>query len=269
MPAPVFQPRDPEMAGEYALFDSILERVQRDLPTAVALAVSVLGRSHDGPTVLAARGCGREFVDAQLTGGPVVDAFTHQVPVLSPDLRSDDRWPGLTAAALQESPGHMWIEQLRGAVAVPGVWRDDETVVLSCVLDEPAGVDTVVTLIGYEQLITAAMVTAAAQDSAQIADMLSVLQSRGTIEQAKGVIMGLLRCDAETAWSTLRRASHESNVKLRVLAVALVEHIGGGPAEQPAAAPIVPDETARRAARLLWAVLTHAPRPDGESPTGA
>lgn len=270
MPAPAFQPRESDTASEYALFDRILERVQRDLPSAAALAVSVHGRSHDGPAVLAARGCGREFVDAQLAGwgGPVVDAFTHQVPVLSPDLRSDDRWPGLMAAPLRESLGQGRIELLRGAVAVPGVWHADETVVLSCVLDEPAGVDTVMALIGYEQLIAAAMVTAAAQDSAQIADMLSVLQSRGTIEQAKGVIMGLLRCDAETAWSTLRRASHESNVKLRVLAVALVEHIGGGPAEQPATAPIVPDETARRAARLLWAVLTHAPRPDGESPEG-
>lgn len=271
MPAPVFRPREHELAGEYALFDRILERVQRDLPNAVALAVSVHGMGHDGPAVLSAYGCGREFVEAQLTGpgGPVVDAFTHQVPVLSPDLRADDRWPGLSVAALREALGHGLVERLRGAVAVPGVWQADETVVLSCVLDEPAGVDTVVTLIGYEQLITAAMVTAAAQDSTQVADMLSVLQSRGTIEQAKGVIMGLLRCDAETAWSTLRRASHESNVKLRVLAVALVEHIGGGPAEQPTAAPIVPDETARRAARLLWAVLTHAPQPDSEPPKGA
>ena len=93
--------------------------------------------------------------------------------------------------------------------------------------------------------------------------MLAVLQSRGAIEQAKGVIMGSLRCDAEAAWSTLRRASHESNVKLRELAVALVEHVGGVPAEQPAvSAPIVPDERARRAAGLLWAVLIHAPKPD-------
>lgn len=277
MPAPGFHPRElsPEAAAQCALFDRILERVHRDLPTALGLAVSVHGRGHeDGPAVLAARGCGREFVEAQLRGlgGPVVDAFTHQVPVLSPDLWCDDRWPALTAAVLREKAhegGPVW-ERLRGAVAVPGVWQDDETVVLSCVLDEPAGVDTVVNLIGYEQLITAAMVTAAAQDSTQIADMLAVLQSRGAIEQAKGVIMGLLRCDAETAWSTLRRASHESNVKLRVLAVALVEHIGGAPAEQPAvAAPIIPDDAARRAARLLWAVLSHAPRPDRDPSDGA
>lgn len=267
MPAPDFHPRDQDaeasLHGE--LFDRILERIHHDLPGAVGLAVSVHDRHRSATEILAAREAGREFVTTQLDTqrGPVAAALEHQVPVLSPDLRCDDRWPGLAEAMIgsgQTDPADVW-SVARGAAAVPGVWQDDKTVVLSCVLDQPASADTISTLIGYERLITAAMVTAAAQDSTQIADMLAVLQSRGAIEQAKGVIMGLLRCDADTAWATLRRASHESNVKLRVLAVALVEHIGGVPAEQPAVgAPIIPDDAARRAAGLLWAVLTHAPR---------
>lgn len=267
MPAPLFHPRDQDADGAMhgELFERILERVQRDLPTAIGLAVSVHGRHRAEPEILAARGVGRAFATAQLAGapGPVADALEHQVPVLSPELWRDDRWPGLdreTLRGLDPAAGEAW-SRACGAAAVPGVWQADETVVLSCVLEQPATADTVLTLIGYESLITAAMMAAAAQDSAQIADMLAVLQSRGAIEQAKGVIMGLLRCDADTAWATLRRASHESNVKLRVLSVALVEHIGGVPAEQPAVgAPIVPDDAARRAAGLLWAVLTHAPR---------
>ncbi len=257
MPAPVFHPR--EQSPQTALFDRILERVARDLPSAVGLAVSVHGpRNGEGPAVLSARGLGREFVEAQLDAGcgPVVDACAHQVPVLSPDLWEDDRWPALT----EDGREPVW-RQVRGLAAAPGVWREDETVVLSALLSEPAAADTVLALIGYEQLITAAMLTAATQNGTEIADMLAVLQSRGAIEQAKGMIMALLRCDAETAWGTLRRASHESNVKLRVLAVAFVEHVGGTPAEQPpAATPIVPDEAAQKAARLLWAVLTHAPK---------
>lgn len=256
MPAPTFQPRAAGLDStiQSALLDRIIERVQRDLPDAIGLAVTVHDRSHgDQHAVVAALGLGRDFAEAQLAGpgGPVTDASEYQVPVISPDLWSDDRWPELTSNPV--------FRQAHGAAAVPGVWQADETVVLSCVLDRPATAATAITLIGYEQLITAAMVTAAAQDSAQTADMLAVLQSRGSIEQAKGVIMGMLRTDADTAWSTLRRASHESNVKLRVLAVALLEHVGGGPAEQPAVeAPIVPDEAARRAAQLLWAVLSHS-----------
>ena len=265
MPIHSFQPR--EKASDNQLLVRILERVQRDLPDAVGLDIAVHERGHDPETtVVAARGFGREIVQAQRDGlgGPVVDAVTHQIPVLSLDLWSDDRWPDLTLDAMAaRHPEHStaW-RQVGGSVAVPGVWEADATVVLSCILNRPATAATVNILVGYEQLIFAAMLTSGAQDGTADADMMAVLQSRGAIEQAKGAIMGCLRCDAETAWSTLRRASHESNVKLRTLAVALMEHIGGSPAEQPAAAsPIVPDEAARKAARLLWAVLTHAPKP--------
>lgn len=264
MPVPTFHPRENTAHGE--LFDRILERVHRDVPEALGLAVTVHDhRLDEGMTVVAAAGIGREIAGAQLDGlgGPVVDAFTYQVPVLSLDLWSDDRWPELTLeAVLARAPQHgAALRNVAGSVAVPGVWEADGTVVLSCTLDRPATAGTVNTLISYEQLVSAAMITAGAQDGTAVADMMAILQSRGAIEQAKGAIMGVLGCDAETAWATLRRASHESNVKLRVLAVALMEHVSGCPAEQPDAGnPIVPDEAARKAARLLWAVLTHAPK---------
>jgi len=263
MPAPIFRPR--ENTSHSDLFDRILERIQRDLPGAVGLAVTMHSK-REGMTVLATRGIGVGYLETQMAGlgGPIEIAVEHQVPVLSLDVWADDRWPKLTKDAVlthldgADDP----LLQAQGAAAVPGAWETDETLVVSCFLSGPAQAATIATLIGYEQLITAALVTsAAAEDGSEIADMLAVLQSRGAIEQAKGAIMGSLRCDAESAWATLRRASHESNVKLRTLAVALVEHVGGEPAEQPAvAAPIVPDERARTAARLLWAVLSHAPK---------
>ncbi|TGD88288.1 ANTAR domain-containing protein [Mycolicibacterium sp. CH28] len=266
MPVPEFHPRD--QAQQSQLFERILERIHHDLPDALGLAVTVHDRrlDEDEMTVLAARGLGGEIVGAQLAGlgGPVIDAFAHQVPVLTLDLWSDDRWPKLTLAAMESrGPEHRqaW-RDIQGAVAVPGVWKADGTVVLSAALDRPATASTVTTLIGYEQLVFAAMLSAGAEDGTAISDMVAVLQSRGAIEQAKGVIMGRLGCDADTAWATLRRASHESNVKLRSLAVALVEQVSGSPAEQPAVGtPIVPDDTARHAARLLWAVLTHDSTP--------
>jgi ANTAR domain len=266
MPAPEFHPRDLAQQGE--LFERILERVHLDLPDAVGLAITVHDRRLDEEemTLLAARGYGGEIVEAQLAGlgGPVIDAFVHQMPVLTLDLWADERWPELTLPAMEARiPEHSaaWRE-VRGSVAVPGVWKADGTVVLSCALDRQATATTVTTLIGYEQLVSAAMVSAGAEDGTAIADMVAVLQSRGAIEQAKGAIMGRLGCDADTAWATLRRASHESNAKLRSLAVALVEHISGSPAEQPAVgSPIVPDDQARHAAGLLWAVLTHESTP--------
>ncbi|MCB1264567.1 MAG: ANTAR domain-containing protein [Mycobacterium sp.] len=260
MPVPPFHPRSE--SAHHQLFDRILERVKRDLPDAVALAVTVHPR-NGGVTEFASCGFGSAYLAAQLSGlgGPAVDAVEYQVPVLSLDLWSDDRWPALTAdSVLDRVSGHDdQVRSAKGAASVPGIWRADETVVLSCLLDRPADASTVATLIGYEQLITAALMTSATQEGNDVADMLAVLQSRGAIEQAKGMVMACLRCDADQAWATLRRASHESNVKLRVLAVALVEYVGRTPAEQPgSAAPIAPDERARKAARLLWAVLSHA-----------
>ena len=107
------------------------------------------------------------------------------------------------------------------------------------------------------RLVSAALVTTAAENAAAFEDVLTVLQSRGAIEQAKGALMGRAGCDAEQAWNVLRRASQEFNVKLRDLAVALLEHVSGAPAEQPGTAEhIAPDEPARKAAALLWAALS-------------
>lgn len=263
MPAPGFHPRE-QAAGSPAqagLFDRILERVQHDLPHAIGLAATVYDKNR-GVTTLAVRGIAGACIDALRAGsrGPLMDAAEYQVPVLCPDIWADDRWPALTLDSVADAQPEQEqdLRRVRGVVAVPGVWQGEQTVILSCVLDQKATAATVSTLLGYEQLISAAMVAAATQDSGQISDMLAVLQSRGAIEQAKGVIIGLLRCDAGTAWQTLRRASHESNVKLRVLAVALIEHISGVPAEQPDSDAIVPDAAARKAAAMLWAVLSHA-----------
>lgn len=243
----------------------ILERMQSDLLDALGLAITVHDKRQDNrPSVLASVGIGADFVDAQLSGlgGPVPDAFTYQVPVLSLDLWTDDRWPALTLAAMRDhSPRHdgSW-ERIRGCAAVPGVWADDATVVVCATLAQPASAATVASLITYEQLVSAALITTAAENASAIADIITVLQSRGAIEQAKGALMGLCRCDAEHAWRMLRRASQEFNVKLRELAVALVEHISGAPAEQPdTGSPITPDERTREAARLTWAALSETP----------
>ena len=74
-------------------------------------------------------------------------------------------------------------------------------------------------LFNYEQLVSAALITTAAENATAIADIITVLQSRGAIEQANGALMGLVRCDAEHAWRMLRRGSQEFNVKLWELEV--------------------------------------------------
>lgn len=256
MPAPQFQPRKhPQL---FALLHRILERVRGELPEAIGLTITVHGtRFSDGPVVVAAWGSGSDIVSAQLSGlgGPLPDALRHEVPVLSLDLWTDDRWPDLTLEALaarNPQEQEAW-ERICGAASVPGLWEDDGNIVISCLLDRPATAATIAILIRYERLINAAFVTTAAEDAGGIEDMLTVLQSRGAIEQAKGAIMGRLGCDADHAWGALRQASQDFNVKVRALAVALLEHISAAPAEQPAfGTPIVPDSDTRHAAKMMW-----------------
>ena len=50
------------------------------------------------------------------------------------------------------------------------------------------------------------------------------LQSMPVIEQAKGIIMGLWRCDADAAFDDLVKVSRNHNRKLRDVASALVLH---------------------------------------------
>src|ERR1700739_4416175 len=265
MPTPLFQARKhPQL---FALLHRILERVRGEIPGAIGLTITVHGiRYGTGPLVVAAWGSGSDIVSAQLSGfgGPLPDALRHEVPVLSLDLWTDERWPQLTLdamAARDPQDREAW-EQIRGAVSVPGLWENDGNIVISCLQDQPAPAAPVATSISYERLLTADSVTQAAEDAAGIEDMLTVLQSRGAIEQAKGAIMGCLGCDAEHAWGVLRRASQDFNVKVRALAVALLEHISGVPAEQPAfGTPIVPDRKTRRAAEMMWGALRSTARP--------
>ena len=96
MAPPHFQPRQhPQLV---ALMYRILERMQSDLLDALGLTITVHDKRHDErPSVIAALGVGADLVGAQLSGigGPVPDALAHQVPVLSLDLWTDDRWPDL------------------------------------------------------------------------------------------------------------------------------------------------------------------------------
>jgi ANTAR domain len=64
--------------------------------------------------------------------------------------------------------------------------------------------------------------------------------------------------DAGAAFATLARASQHFNVRLRNLAVALVELVGRAPAEGPSDpdAVVTPSERDRAAAERVWAALT-------------
>jgi transcriptional regulator with GAF, ATPase, and Fis domain len=65
-------------------------------------------------------------------------------------------------------------------------------------------------------------------DQAQLSeDMHQALTSRAVIDRAIGILMAQQRCDAETAFDLLQRASQNRNLKLRELAAEIVTAVSG------------------------------------------
>lgn len=62
----------------------------------------------------------------------------------------------------------------------------------------------------------------------EVAQLREAMASRAVIEQAKGILMLRYGCDADAAFCGLARWSQNSNVKLRVVADALVTAIVAG-----------------------------------------
>jgi hypothetical protein len=133
-------------------------------------------------------------------------------------------------------------------------------VVLSVYLDRRPDTKVLREIDRYEPLVTQALavVEYCAGEEQVAQQMLQMTQYRRVIEQAKGLVMGAAGGDANTAFATLARASQHFNVRLRNLAVALVEHVGHGAAEHPEDPELVirPSSSEREIAARVWAALT-------------
>ncbi|MFJ2161196.1 ANTAR domain-containing protein [Streptomyces sp. NPDC087856] len=82
---------------------------------------------------------------------------------------------------------------------------------------------------------------------AQNAQLLLALETRAVIDQARGMVMALAPCSGDRAWDLLVDVSQHCNIKLRVVAAALVTTT----ADEALPAPI--QRELRRALRLLHA----------------
>ncbi|MEW2221719.1 ANTAR domain-containing protein [Streptomyces sp. NPDC006990] len=91
----------------------------------------------------------------------------------------------------------------------------------------------------------------------EVGQLREALASRPVIDQARGMVMALAPCDAETAWQVLVRVSQHSNVKLRSVAAALVSGAEG---------TAVPEPVRKHLATALREVRTPPGRRGGSGP---
>ena len=203
--------------------DSLLQRVTDAaasvLPGRPAASVTVL-RNGRFATIAASDEVAFHLDEIQYRsgGGPCIEAATNGLPVEMPDLREDDRWAEFTAAAVQ-----------RGVLSVrshPLPVREQVRGGLNLYADAPrAGAERTERLVA--RLADYAVVPVSNmylyRSALERAENLEVaLDSRGVIDQAKGILMERFKLTADLAFQALARLSMERNVRLREVAERLV-----------------------------------------------
>ena len=150
--------------------------------------------------------------------GPVVEAVTYGEPRRLDNVANDQRWP--TFAAQIANAG------FRSCVALPLSNRSDDTAVLtlfSAQADRFA--DTAYELVLLLAAHAGTVVDNASlyHDSTQLITQLrTALHTRSLVGRAQGMLMRHYGCDSDTAFATLKRASQNTNTKLRDIAAQLV-----------------------------------------------
>ena len=137
--------------------------------------------------------------------------------MLVPDLATDDRWP---AAAGMAAAG------ARSSLSLPLPVQDEAIGALNVYACRPNVFDATAAALGAEFASYAAVAVANAVSysnaSEQAAQLRRAMESRAMIEQAKGIIIATMGCDAEAAFHVLVKQSQHENRKLREVAADLV-----------------------------------------------
>jgi GAF domain-containing protein len=153
--------------------------------------------------------------------GPCLDAFRAGSPRRLDRTEDDARWPEFGRAAADQG--------IRSTLSLPLLLDGDGIGALNLYSRREASFsdgDQAMAARFAEPaaaLVTNALLFWEARDLAD--NLQTALTSRAVIDQAKGILMGQQRIDAEAAFDVLRRASQRENVKLRDIAQRLVDRV--------------------------------------------
>jgi GAF domain-containing protein len=146
----------------------------------------------------------------RLAQGPCAVAFSQRLPAAIRDIRTEPEWAEFTQVLLGEG--------ICAALSVPVELDGGVIGTLDIYASETRDWDPseVAALQAYGGLVASLLSAAVtAQVKGRLADQLqAALEHRWLIEQAKGVLMGRERLDAQTAFERLRGAARSSTRRL-------------------------------------------------------
>lgn len=148
----------------------------------------------------------------KLREGPCVDAATEAQIVRSDDPANDPRWPRWGPAVAE-----LGVRSTLSVDLVNRQWRLGALNLYGRRHEQFAAID------GEELRTYATHVMAVLSATQRIENLEAALETRTLIGRAEGVLMERFSIDGVTAFAVLRRASQQSNVKVRDLAEQLVQ----------------------------------------------
>ena len=156
--------------------------------------------------------------------GPCLDAARDNRIVIVEDARRDGRWGHVLPAMADEGV----LSSLSAPLPVQGAVIG----ALNVYARHPSTFDERSIAVAERLASFAAVAVANAMAYARVAEeaeqMQQAMASRSIIEQAKGIIMGRVGCDADAAFRLLVEQSQHENRKLREVAAELVERAARG-----------------------------------------
>ncbi|MGW8375949.1 GAF and ANTAR domain-containing protein [Streptomyces sp. ODS28] len=162
-----------------------------------------------------------------LKDGPCVQAMDERTAVYAEDLEHEGRWDEYPAAAREFGVAAVYSHPL--AVEVDSVGALNFYAFRTDVLDAERRRVCDGLAENASLLLQATMRNV---DRAALADQIhDALRHRSYIDQAVGIVMARQRVDAEAAFAVLRRNSQQRNVKLRTVALRIIESATGRPAK--------------------------------------
>lgn len=150
--------------------------------------------------------------------GPCIDTLRYQQPVVVSSTLRRGPWPEFREVAAQHG--------VKSTLGLPMVAGDTIRAALNLFSRTEQAYDAHDISVGQVFATQAAYVAANAmayREALALNEHLTVaLESRATIEQAKGILMGTTGCNADQAFERLRDQSQHENVKLRDIAAEIV-----------------------------------------------
>lgn len=181
---------------------------------------------HKRPEAVAASDAAARALDELQNGfgqGPCLTALRQGTTLLVPDLAAETRW-----APYVRTAAHHGVSSI---LAVPLDLAGDAEAVLNLYSGRSNGFSgddiTTVETFAAQAASSLRLIIRISQLSEARHDLTAAMQSRTVIDMAVGAIMAQNRCDRDTAFSILTRASSTRNIKLRDVAATVITSISG------------------------------------------